>query len=68
MIQTQKLKGLIVANGLYQKDVAAYLNISERTFYSRIKKGVFNNQEISKMIVLLKIENPMEIFFGNQFT
>ncbi|MCL2475453.1 MAG: DUF739 domain-containing protein [Chloroflexi bacterium] len=68
MIQIQKLKGLIVGNGLLQKDVAKHLGMSERTFYNRLKKGIFNNLEISTMVVLLKIKDPMEIFFENEFT
>lgn len=65
MIQTNKLKGVIVANGLTMADVANELNVTPKTFYEKMKKGVFGTDEAEKMIKLLKIENPGEIFFGN---
>lgn len=64
MINTNKLRGLIVEKGLSQSDVALALDINKNTFYRKMKRGVFNSDEINEMIKLLKIENPAEIFFA----
>ena len=66
MIQVNKLKGEIVSCGLTQKDVAKSLSISERGFRYRLNKGVFNNNEIQIMIKLLKISDPIDIFFAER--
>lgn len=64
MIKTNELRGIIVANNLSMKDVAAELGITPTAFYSKMKKGVFNSDEIESMINFLKIENPIAIFFA----
>ena len=64
MIKVNALKGRIVACGLKQKDVAKALNLSDRGFRYRLKKGVFNNNEIEVMIDLLNINDPIDIFFA----
>lgn len=68
MIDTRALRGLIVANGKTQQDVAFELGITPKTFYQKMKKGVFGSNEIEAMIKLLSIENPMEIFFAEERT
>lgn len=64
MVDTNKLRGCIVANGKTQEEVAKSIGISPKTFYLKMKKGVFGSDEIEKMIDLLGIENPMSIFFA----
>jgi hypothetical protein len=64
MVDTNRLKGAIVSKGLTQEDVAKHLEMSSKTFYLRMKKGVFGSDEIEKMIDFLKIEDPMPIFFA----
>lgn len=68
MINTAKLRGVIVENGKTQYDVAKMLNIAPKTFYLRMKKGVFGSDEIQIMIDNLHIDNPMEIFFAKEVT
>ena len=36
--------------------------MSDKTFYLKMKKGVFGSDEIDKMIQYLHIEHPEEIF------
>ena len=64
MINANALKGQIVANGLTQEDMARIIGITPKTFYSKMKKGVFGSDEIQTMIDTLHIENPADIFFA----
>ena len=65
MIRTDKHKGIIVENGYSQKDVAREIGITPKTFYDKMKKGVFGSDEIQKMIEMLHIEDPVSIFFAD---
>lgn len=64
MVATDKLRGIIAERGLSQRNVAKHLGMTEKTFYDKMKKGVFNSNEISEMISYLNIENPFNIFFA----
>ena len=68
MVDTNALKGVIVAKGMTQQEVAKHLGMSRKTFYSKMKKGVFGSDEMEGMIELLSIENPVEIFFAKEVT
>ena len=68
MIDTNALKGLIVSRDMTQKDVAEHLKMAPKTFYAKMKKGVFGSDEMEGMIELLSIENPIEIFFASEVT
>lgn len=62
MIAVNKLRGIIVENGMTQKEVAEKLGMSQKTFYNKMKKGVFGTDEVEKMVSVLSIENPADIF------
>lgn len=64
MIRTDKLRGVIAERGLAQTDVAAMIGITPKTFYEKMKNGVFGSDEIQKMIDGLGIKDPMAIFFA----
>ena len=64
MIRTNELRGLISAKGLSQSKVAKHLGMTEKTFYCKMKKGVFDSDEISELITLLDIKDPVSIFFA----
>lgn len=68
MIDTNELRGIIAKNGLSQSELARKLGMTPKTFYDKMKKGVFSSNEIEKMIVQLGIENPIAIFFVNNIT
>ena len=63
MIRTDKLRGVIAEKGLSQADVAKEIGISPKTFYEKMKNGVFGSDEIQVMINMLGIEDPVSIFF-----
>ena len=64
MVDINKLKSIIVLREKTQGDVANYIGISSKTFYLKMKKGVFGSDEIEKMIEYLDIEEPVPIFFA----
>ena len=64
MVDVNRLKGIIVQNERTQEDVAKYIGITPKTFYQKMKKGVFGSDEIDKMIDYLKIDDPAAIFFA----
>lgn len=66
MIGTNELKGIIVKNGLTQSDVANLIGITPKTFYEKMKIGVFGSDEIQIMIDELHIDDPMSIFFAKE--
>ncbi len=68
MIDVNSLKGIIVAKGYTGADVAKVLNITPKTFYEKMKKGVFNSDEIETMISFLNITNTVQVFFAPNVT
>ena len=66
MIKTDKLRGVIAENGMSQSDVASIIGITPKTFYSKMKNGVFGSDEIQTMIKILDIDDPMSIFFADE--
>ena len=68
MIRTDKLRGIIAERGKSQADVAAMIGITPKTFYEKMKIGVFGSDEIQKMIDGLDISDPVDIFFAQEVT
>ena len=64
-MDTNALRGAIVAKGMTQKEVAQHLGIAPKTLTQKLKRGVFGTDEARKLTVLLDIKNPSQIFFGN---
>lgn len=68
MLNKNALKAEIVRNGYTQKAIAEKLNMSEKTFITRLKTGVFGTDEVQILINTLDIKDPMSIFFANEVT
>lgn len=66
MIRCDLLRGKIAEKGYSQSRLAKELGISPKTFLSKMKRGVFNSDEMIKMVDLLDIEKPAEIFFAKE--
>lgn len=66
MIRTDELRGIIAKRNKSQSDVAKAIGVSPKTFYMKMKKGVFGSDEIQIMIDDLEIDNPVEIFFAKE--
>lgn len=68
MILINELKGKIKAKGYTQERLARKLGMSPKTFGNKLNKGIFGSDEIEKMIKILDIKNPIEIFFNKEVT
>lgn len=66
MLDRNKLRGKIVENGLTSAQVAKEIGLSESTFSRKLNSGDFGIEDAAKMIELLNIQNPAEIFFAKQ--
>lgn len=70
MVNVNKLKGAIVEKGLTQTKMAEKMGISDRTFYNKMKRKVFNSDEIVQMASILSIDEKdvIAIFFDQNVT
>lgn len=66
MVKTDELRGVIAKNGYSQTDVAKMIGVTPKTFYEKMKTGIFGSDEIQIMIEELDIEDPMLIFFAKE--
>lgn len=66
MIRTDKIIGRLAEKGITQAEMAEKLGMSAKTFYSRMKKGVFTSTEMDIMINYLDIDDPRPIFFAKK--
>lgn len=68
MVDVNRLRSQMVLYNKTQEDVAKHIGMTPKTFYLRMKKGVFGSDEIEKMIDYLNIDDPVSIFFAKQVT
>lgn len=67
MTQTQKLKGLTIAKGMTQKQLAKSLGIDKSTLSRKVNnQASFTIEEVKKIAEILELSGPElnEIFFG----
>jgi hypothetical protein len=67
-MKTNLLRAEIVKAGMTHGEVAKRIGMSPKTFSVKLNKGVFGLNEAQKLIDLLEIKNPAEIFFTKQVT
>ena len=68
MIDVNKLKGRMAERGRSGQDMAKVIGKTPKTFYNKMKAGVFDSDEIEAMVKDLQITNPLEIFFADEVT
>lgn len=66
MILINELKGKIKSMGYTQERLAIEMGMSSRTLSKKLNKGIFGSDEIEKMVKILDIRNPRDIFFVNR--
>ena len=68
MVNVKKLRGKMAEKGRTGIDMARVIKKTPKTFYEKMKKGVFDSDEITAIVEDLCIENPIEIFFAEEVT
>ena len=68
MVNVKKLRGKMAEKGRTGLDMARVIKKTPKTFYEKMKKGVFDSDEITAIVDDLGIENPLEIFFAEEVT
>ena len=68
MVHVKKLRGKMAEKGRTGIDMARVIKKTPKTFYDKMKKGVFDSDEITAIVEDLEIENPIEIFFAEEVT
>lgn len=68
MINVNKLRGVMAEKGRSGLDMAKVIKKTPKTFYAKMKAGVFDSDEIEAMVKDLEITNPLEIFFADEVT
>lgn len=67
MFDRKKLQAQMVLKGINGSDLAKKIGISESTLYRKMgNNGDFSRKEIAKIISILEIENPEDIFFADE--
>jgi len=68
MIKVNLLKAKMTEYGFTIEALAKELGISYKTLWTRLnrKPEDFTQDEINKLIEILHLENPMEIFFATE--
>ena len=65
MFNRRKFQAQMVLMGMNMKDLSNNLNINESTLYRKLgNNGDFSREEIGKIIDVLHIDDPMDIFFA----
>lgn len=62
MKNSNLLKAEIVKKGMTHREVAKIIGMSSKTFSIKLNKGDFGLDEAQKLIEVLEIQNPIEIF------
>lgn len=68
MIDVNKLRGRMAEKGRSGQNMAKVIGKTPKTFYLKMKAGVFDSDEIEAIVKDLEIENPLEIFFAEKVT
>lgn len=68
MIDVNKLRGRMAEKGRSGLDMAKVIRKTPKTFYTKMKAGVFDSDEIEAIVKDLGIEDPMAIFFAEEVT
>lgn len=67
MVNSQKLKAIIVERNMTQQQVAASIGIAPYTLTRKLRRGVFNTDEIEMLVKLLDIDDPIAVFFPSGY-
>lgn len=63
-MNVDKLRGVLAEKRYTYKKMAEILGIAPKTFSEKMKKGIFNSDEMKVMADELKLTDPWTIFFN----
>ena len=67
MFNRRKLQAQMVLKGMKASEVAEKMGIDPSTFYRKMgNDGDFSRAEIQKIVEILEIEEPVDIFFASE--
>ena len=67
MFDEKRFRAQMALNGMKMKELASAIGIDESTMYRKISSGGnFMRDEINRIIDVLHIDNPMDIFFAQE--
>lgn len=67
MFDEKRFRAQMALNGMKMKELASAIGIDESTMYRKISSGGnFTREEINRIIDVLHIDNPMDIFFAQE--
>lgn len=66
MFNERKFKSALILNGVTVDDLAETLGVNKSTVYRKIERnGDFSRDEISKIMQVLNLSDPCDIFFDD---
>ncbi len=69
MFNAKELQVAMIRKGLTYEKVAQLLGVAPSTIYRKIKNdGNFNRDEINRLIEILELKHPEDIFFAKELT
>lgn len=69
MFNEKKFRSELVLKGITIGELAKMLGISASTIHRKIQRGgAFNRDEISRIMDILELDDPREIFFDKNIT
>lgn len=67
MFNERKFKSALILNGVTVDDLAETLGVNKSTVYRKIERnGDFSRDEISKIMRVLNLSDPCDIFFDDE--
>lgn len=68
MFDRRRFQAQMVLKGINGKELSEKLGINESTLYRKLNdNGNFSREEINKLINILDIDDPIAIFFAEEF-
>lgn len=68
MVLVNELRAEMVRKGFTQASLAAEIGVSPKTLSAKFKKGVFDSDEMQRMVDVLAIKDPARIFFARKIS
>lgn len=68
MVDIPRLKAQMALKGENGRSLAKKMGIHENKVYYKLKTGNFSLNDCMKLIKILEIKNPAEIFFAEEVT